>query len=60
MKKISFTETGHQKVGKLTSSWSSFEEDAQSQTAEKLLQALKDVQHGEIASPVLPSRILLY
>lgn len=28
-------------------SWSSFEEDAQSRTADKLLQALKDSQHGK-------------
>ena len=27
-------------------SWSSFEEDAQSQNAEKLLHALKETQHG--------------
>ncbi|XP_060561991.1 deubiquitinating protein VCPIP1-like isoform X2 [Ruditapes philippinarum] len=39
-------ETMHAHSSKMTSSWSSFEEDAQSQTADKLLQALKDVQHG--------------
>ncbi|XP_053384067.1 deubiquitinating protein VCPIP1-like [Mercenaria mercenaria] len=39
-------ETSHPHTGKVTSTWSSFEEDAQSQTAEKLLQALKGVQHG--------------
>lgn len=39
-------ETAPHTSSKMTSSWSSFEEDVPTQTAEKLLQALKEAQHG--------------
>lgn len=41
----------------MASSWSSFEEDAQSLTAEKLLQAMKEVQHG---NPDVLIQVLLF